>query len=140
MKKLVCRNRYECTGSGKKRWGKNPGSVFVGDQKLKINVPRVRDVGAGQEVPLQSYERLQNPSHLDEVALSRVINGISQGRYVLRAAEHVLETFGIKKSSISRKFIRSRRSGHLHRRRQRNLQRYSRSDGRKGGDRPLPVA
>jgi putative transposase len=80
--------------------------VFVGDQKLKINVPRVRDVEAGEEVQLKSYVRLQNPAHLDEVALSRVINGISQGKYE-RAAEHVPETFGIKKTSITRKFIRA---------------------------------
>jgi transposase-like protein len=40
------------------------------------------------------------------MALSRVINGVSQGKYE-RAAEHVPETFGIKKSSISRKFIRA---------------------------------
>jgi len=98
--------RYDRTGSGNKRWGQNPGSVFVGDQKLKINVPRVRNVRAGQEVPLRSYERLQDPTYLDELALSRVINGISQGKYE-RAAEHVPETFGIKKSSISRKFIRA---------------------------------
>jgi len=106
VRKLVGGDRYDRTGSGKKRWGQNPGSVCLGDQKVKINVPRVRDVKAGEEVPLQSYERLQNPSHLDEVALSRVINGISQGKYE-RAAEQVPETFGIKKSTISRKFIRA---------------------------------
>lgn len=106
VRKLVGGDRYDRTGSGKKRWGQNPGSVCLGDQKVKINVPRVRDVKAGEEVPLQSYERLQNPSHLDEMALSRVINGISQGKYE-RAAEQVPETFGIKKSTISRKFIRA---------------------------------
>ena len=103
---LVGGDRYDRTGSGKKRWGQNPGSVCLGDQKLKINVPRVRDIRAGLEVPLRSYERLQNPTHLDELALSRVINGISQGKYE-RAAEHVPETFGVKKSSISQKFIRA---------------------------------
>jgi putative transposase len=99
-------NRYDRTGTSIKRWGYNPGSVFVGDQKLKINVPRVRDMEAGEEVQLRSYERLQNPTHLDEIALSRVMNGISQGNYE-RAAEHVPETFGIKKTSICRKFIRA---------------------------------
>jgi transposase-like protein len=106
VRALAGGDRYSRTGSGIKRWGSNPGSVFVGDQKLKINVPRVRDVEADQEVPLRSYERLQNPTHLDEIALSRVINGISQGKYE-RAAEHVPETFGIKKTSITRKFIRA---------------------------------
>lgn len=98
--------RHDRTGSSIKRWGHNPGSVYIGDQKLRVNVPRVRDLEAGQEVRLKSYERLQDPSHLDELALARVINGVSQGKYE-RAAEHVPETFGIKKSSVSRKFIRA---------------------------------
>jgi len=106
VRALVGGERYDRSGGDLRRWGQNPGSVCLGDQKLKINVPRVRDVMADQEVPLQSYERLQNPKHLDELALSRVINGISQGKYE-RAAEHVPETFGIKKSSVSRKFIRA---------------------------------
>jgi putative transposase len=106
VRALAGGDRYSRSGSGVKRWGSNPGSVFVGDQKLKINVPRVRDVAEDREVPLKSYERLQNPTHLDEIALSRVINGISQGKYE-RAAEHVPETFGIKKTSITRKFIRA---------------------------------
>lgn len=98
--------RYSRGTGNCKRWGQNPGSVYLGDQKLKINVPRVRDLKTQEEVRLRSYERLQDPSHLDELALARVINGVSQGKYE-RAAEHVPETFGIKKSSISKKFIRA---------------------------------
>ena len=41
-----------------KRWGQNPGSVYIGDQKLKVNVPRVRDLKTQEEVRLKSYERL----------------------------------------------------------------------------------
>ena len=93
-------------GGAVKRWGANPGSVFVGDQKLRINVPRVRDVMRGRELPLASYERLQSPGQVDEAAFRRVISGISTGRYE-QAAESVPETFGISKSSVSRKFIRA---------------------------------
>ena len=103
---LVGGAHYERTDRTLKRWGQNPGAVFVGDQKVKINVPRVRDVKRNREVPLKSYERLQNPAHVDEMALHRVINGISQGKYE-RAAEHIPETFGISKSSVSKKFIRA---------------------------------
>lgn len=103
---LVGGQRHARTAGPVKRWGQNPGSVFLGDQKVKINVPRARDVRRGQEIPLKSYERLRDPGRIDEVALGRVINGISQGKYE-RAAEHVPETFGIAKSSISRKFIRA---------------------------------
>jgi len=99
-------DRYSRGTGSCKRWGQNPGSVYLGDQKVKINVPRVRDLKSQEEVRLRSYERLQDPSHLDEVALARVINGISQAKYE-KAAEHVPETFGIKKSSISKKFIRA---------------------------------
>jgi putative transposase len=106
VRMLVGGDRHERTDSAIKRWGQNPGSVFVGDQKLKINVPRVRDLQVGEEIRLKSYERLQDPRHLDKLALSRVINGISQGKYE-RAAEQVPETFGIKKSTVSRKFIRA---------------------------------
>jgi len=106
VRKLSGGTRHARTGSAIKRWGSNPGSVYVGDQKLRVNVPRIRDLEAGQEIRLKSYERLQDPAHLDELALSRVINGISQGKYE-RAAESVPETFGIKKSTVSRKFIRA---------------------------------
>lgn len=103
---LIGGAHYERTGGRLKRWGSNPGSAFLGDQKVRINVPRIRNVGKNQEVPLRSYEHFQNPTLVDEMALNRVINGISQGKYE-KAAEHVPETFGIKKSTISRKFIRA---------------------------------
>ena len=103
---LVGGGRHERTGGDNRRWGQNPGSVFLGDQKLRVNVARVRNVRTDEEVVLKSYRRLQDPGHLDELALARVINGISQGKYE-RAAENVPETFGIKKSSVSKKFIRA---------------------------------
>lgn len=93
-------------GGTMKRWGSNPGSVFLGDQKVTVRVPRVRDIVEKQEVPLAGYRRLQSPQVIDQMVLSRVINGISQGKYEHAALEAV-ETFGIKKSSISKKFIRA---------------------------------
>jgi transposase-like protein len=93
-------------GNDVKRWGYNPGSVFLGDQKVKTTVPRARNVRTHQEVPLSSYERLQSPQMVDDMALSRVICGMSQRNYE-RAAQHVPETFGIKKTSVCRRFIRA---------------------------------
>jgi hypothetical protein len=43
------------------RWGRQRGSVYLADQKLPIQVPRVRNRQAGVEVPLESYHRLQQP-------------------------------------------------------------------------------
>lgn len=93
-------------GGNLKRWGKNPGSVYLGDQKVSVGIPRVRDVEGHAEVELETYQGLQSSQVLDDVVLSRVIHGLSQGNYE-KAAVQIPETFGIKKSSISKKFIRS---------------------------------
>jgi len=93
-------------GGNLKRWGYNPGSVYLGDQKASIAVPRVRNIDEDREVPLPSYSRLQDPSIIDDQILRHVINGMSQGKYE-KAATYVPQTFGINKSSVSRKFIRA---------------------------------
>jgi transposase-like protein len=87
-------------------WGSNPGSVYLGDQKVRLRVPRVRDRRTNEEIRLASYERLQSPTVIDHLALQRVINGVSTGKYA-KAALSVPETFGIKRSSVSRRFIRA---------------------------------
>lgn len=93
-------------GSQVKRWGENPGSVYLGDQKVSVPVPRARNTETNTEVQLKSYARLQSPQLVDEMALSRVIHGMSQRNYE-KAAVHVPETFGIKKTSVCRRFIRA---------------------------------
>lgn len=89
-----------------RRWGRNPGSVYLGDQKVRIEVPRVRNVAVRQEVSLESYHAFRKTKVLDHQVLNRLIGGISQRRYE-QAALCVPETFGIKKSSVSRHFIRT---------------------------------
>jgi len=88
------------------RWGNNPGSVYLGGQKVRIEVPRVRNQDKGREQPLQAYQALQNPRLIEGQVLSQVIYGLSQGRYE-DASIRVAETFGISGSSVSRKFIRA---------------------------------
>jgi hypothetical protein len=43
------------------RWGRQPGSIFLADQKVPVPVQRVRDQARRQELPLQSYQQLQTP-------------------------------------------------------------------------------
>lgn len=86
------------------RWGSNPGSVFLGDQKVGVRVPRVRDVGRNKEIPLQGYQDLQSSQKIDQIVFKRVLKGISNRKYI-EAAECVPETFGIKKNTVSRRFI-----------------------------------
>ena len=57
-----------------KRWGSNPGSVFLGNQKLSVQVPRVRDTERNQEMELASYRQLQSPKIVDERVFAQVLN------------------------------------------------------------------
>ncbi len=93
-------------GSDHTRWGSNAGSVYLGDQKVSIAVPRVRHKLKEEEVQLESYRGLQSPGVIDDIVLRRVINGIAQGNYE-KAAIGTPETFGIKKTSTCRRFIRA---------------------------------
>jgi transposase-like protein len=108
----LCKDLLELAGEKHQRdgighrWGFNDGSVYLADQKVHVRVPRVRSKTDGQELPLPAYERLQEPGVVEELALKRVINGISTGRYK-EAALCVPETFGIARNSVSRKWIRA---------------------------------
>ncbi len=92
--------------AGYARWGAQPGSVYLADQKVGIRVPRVRDVRAGQEVPLTSYQGLRQPRRAEEAALRKVLKGLSCREYEA-CVEPVAETFGLSSSSISRRFKRA---------------------------------
>jgi transposase-like protein len=100
--------RYQRTGRqpGHVRWSQQQGSVYLGDQKLPIRFPRVRNVQTNTEVPLKTYEQLQQPRELDAGLLRRVLVGLSCGRY-RECAETVPETFGVSRATVSRRFIRA---------------------------------
>lgn len=97
--------RYE-RGKAVGPWGTNPGSIYLGDQKVAINVPRARNPRTGEESTLESYARLQSPRVIEDMAMRRVINGISMRKYE-EAALSIPETFGISRDSVSRRWIRA---------------------------------
>ena len=99
-------DRYSRGDNPIQRWGNNPGSAYLGDQKVSVKVPRIRNMKTKKEVPLQNYQALQSPKIIDDLVMKRVINGLSTRKYQ-EAAMSVPETFGIKKSSISNKFIKA---------------------------------
>ncbi|MGH9488250.1 MAG: IS256 family transposase [Terriglobales bacterium] len=88
------------------RWGTQRGSVYLADQKLPVQVPRVRDRAASVEVPLATYAALQTPRSHDVGLFRRVLGGLSSREYEA-AAEAVPEAFGLARSSVSRRFIRA---------------------------------
>lgn len=88
------------------RWGRQPGSIYLADQKLPITVPRVRDLEQRREMPLATYEHFQTPRAMDIGLFRRVLGGLSCREYEA-AAEAVPEAFGLAKTSVSRRFIRA---------------------------------
>ena len=100
--------RYSRSGGqpGYGRWGSQAGSVYLGEQKVSVTVPRVRDKHRGQEVPLASYRMLQNAQRADEAALGKILKGLSCRDYA-SCVEAVPETFGLSSSTLSRRFKRA---------------------------------
>ena len=92
--------------AGHVRWGRQRGSVYLADQKLPIQVPRVRNRLTGQEAPLETYTRLQRPRGADAGLFRRVLKGLSCRDYE-GCAEAVPEAFGLSPSTVSRRFIRA---------------------------------
>ena len=85
------------------RWGSQDGSVYLRDQKIPINVPRIRNKAGDTEVSLTSYQKLQQPYREDEQIFKKLLNGISTHRY-RESAELVPEVFGISSSNMSQRF------------------------------------
>ena len=100
--------RYSRTGGlpGVVRWSQQQGSVYLADQKLPITYRRVRDLPGNREVPLVTYQRLQQPRQADRGVLLKVLRGLSCRAYA-ECAEAVPAAFGLSPSTISRRFIRA---------------------------------
>ena len=91
-------------GCNNSRWGNQGGSIYLGDQKVPMVYPRVRDTLNNKEVKLEGYLKLQEPKKMSEELLRKVLNGISCRRYS-ECVEKIPESFGLSASSVSRKFI-----------------------------------
>jgi len=88
------------------RWGRQQGSVYLGDQKVAVTVPRVRNLRRGQEVPLASYQALGRPRRAEDASLLKLLKGLSCRDYEA-CVEPAAETFGLAASSLSRRFKRA---------------------------------
>lgn len=94
---------YYPTNSKLQKWSHEEGSVYIGDQKVKINRPRLRYAGLG-EVQLQSYENMRSRGQFSEELLEKMLRGVSSQKYeetILNAAN----AFGVSPSSISKKVV-----------------------------------
>lgn len=93
---------YHPKNSKVQKWASQRGSIYLGDQKVRIEHPRLR--GPSGEIVLRSYEELRRPERFSEELLGKVMRGISCQKY----ADTVRETagaFGVSAGSVSRHII-----------------------------------
>jgi len=85
-----------------RKWASQAGSIYVGDQKISVEHPRLR--GSKGEIALQSYERLKEAGAFSEELLGKILRGISGQKY----AETVIgaaKAFGVSASTVSRHIV-----------------------------------
>lgn len=93
---------YQPHSSSVRKWASQPGSVFIGDHKIRVEHPRLR--GPEGEIPLRTYSQLRRPGGFSEELLQKAVRGLSARRY----GETVVETasaFGVSPSSVSRHLV-----------------------------------
>lgn len=108
---IMLMDREETTGpeyhpidSDIKKWASQAGSVYIGNQKVKVTHPRVRNVLHGKEVPLGSYVKLREKEQFSQELLGQILRGMSMQKYretVVNAAG----AFGVSASSVSRRVV-----------------------------------
>ena len=100
-------NRYSHTKpqNGRfSRWGYNPGSVKIGDRKIKVDIPRIYDKEMRSNRPLESYKKLKEIEGVDDRVLKAILLGLSTRDYD-QVVENLLDSFGLSHSHVSREFI-----------------------------------
>ena len=87
-----------------KKWASQRGSVYIGDQKVKVSHPRVRDVLHGKEVPLASYLKLKENDQFSEELLGKILRGMSMQKYEETVVD-AAAAFGVSASTLSRRVV-----------------------------------
>ncbi len=104
VKKLTGK-RYK-HGKENVSWGSQPGSIYLRDQKIPLEIPRVRNKERNKEVSLKTYQKLQEPYKADKQTMLKLLCGISMHKYA-KCTKLVPEVFGISASNLSKRFRQS---------------------------------
>jgi transposase-like protein len=91
------------------RHGVEPSSLALGGRRVAVTKPRVRSV-AGEELVLPTWRALAESDLLSELAVSRMLAGVSTRRYATAGLEPVGREVaeasrGTSKSAVSRRFV-----------------------------------
>jgi transposase-like protein len=105
--RLKTGEKYE-RGKRYHRWGRNPGSIRIGEEKVPVEVPRFYDKEESRTEESDYYRKLHEIPMPSEEVLKKVIKGLSQHDYE-EVTKSVLESFGLSQSTVSRTFVEESR-------------------------------
>lgn len=86
------------------RWGINPGSVKLGSERVRLEVPRIYDSEKSANKALNIYAQLKELPGIDERLLKAVLLGLSTRDYE-KVIKTMIDSFGLSHSSVSKEFI-----------------------------------
>ena len=86
------------------RYGFNPGSVRIGEEKLPIQVPRLLDKHTNTTFAPETYQAIHQLPAIDERLSQAILLGLSTADYG-RVVQAFTDGFGLSQSSVSRSFI-----------------------------------
>ena len=86
-------------------WGSDLGPVYYDKQKVLIDRPRLRSKN-NKEIPLATYQAFGDPRGMRNSVMKNMILGISSRNYA-ESVESFVKGYGIKKSSVSRHFVKA---------------------------------
>lgn len=100
----LCGQRHSRAQAAPSRWGKQAGSIVLGNQRVSIARPRVRSEKG--EVELKTYERFQSPALFDQSVFQEGLKRVSQRDYE-SGLPKIAASFGVSKSTVSRSWVNS---------------------------------
>ncbi len=95
---------YQPISAQIQKWGEETGSMYIGDQKVQVQRPRLR--GPQGEMALRSYQKLKAPEGFSGELLNKALRGISCQKY----AETVVDAasaYGVSASAVSRHIVKT---------------------------------
>ena len=101
----LCGKRYE-HGTANQRWGSQTGTITLGNQKVRIDKPRVRNQLSRQEVQIPIYDRFKDEAIFDDQIFAEGLKKVSQ-RDFQKGIPKIAASFGFTKCSVSRRWIKA---------------------------------
>src|SRR5208337_3149962 len=86
-------------------WGSDLSPVYYDKQKVLIDRPRLRGKD-NKEIALATFQAFRDPKGMRSSVMKNMVLGISSRNYE-EAVEGFVEGYGIKKSSVSRHFVKA---------------------------------